>query len=221
MVKRNIYRAYYMTENEEKVKESIVNSSERINKKIEEKMILSFSAFCWHGNLFVYYETINNHKITHILPAEIIENTIVFLRPIPDTNGKEKFFVEMMDIFHGNEPQSIEHWTRKNKDYKGTARINRLKPEMYSSYIYYHYQYQEEFPGDGEKYGIIAIDQDLMFYYMEDPSTKEKAVHTGKLNSKNTPKEQWHSIMPEHFLPWEDVSHPWRDIENIITIAPL
>ena len=65
--------------------------------------------------------------------------------------------------FHYQAPASEQHWKRRYKDSVPYGRIARLKPEETASYVYYHYQYQEERPGDGDKYGIIGLHENMLF----------------------------------------------------------
>ncbi|MBT3602078.1 MAG: hypothetical protein HOE48_03170 [Candidatus Latescibacteria bacterium] len=44
------------------------------------------------------------------------------------------------------------------------GRVIRLRPEKVSSYIFYHYQLQEEHPGRGDKYGLISIHEDKIIF---------------------------------------------------------
>ena len=75
---------------------------------------------------------------------------------------------------------------------------------MVSSYIFLHYQMQEEKPGAGDKYGQISIHENLLFFYMEQPVTNEAAQHEGQLKTTHTPPN-WHEVMFPHFQPWEDL----------------
>ena len=126
----------------------------------------------------------------------------------------------MADIFHYNEPQSAAHWKRKTTSKNPIGRILQLKHEIISSYKFYHYKYQKEKPGDGDKYGIIGIHVNLLFFYMEEPEILEKAFHLVKLMSSNTPAN-WSELMEEHFSNWENMPKQeqyWRNIETIIFI---
>lgn len=62
-----------------------------------------------------------------------------------------------------------------------------MKPEMVSSYIFYHYQLQEERPACGNKYGLISITENLLFFYTEEPVVKEEALYDGRMKTANTP----------------------------------
>ena len=109
----------------------------------------------------------------------------------------------MMDIFHYNSPQSVEHWHRDTPPEACTARVICLRPEMVNSYIFLHYQMQEEKPGAGDKYGQISIHENLLLIYMEQPATNEAPLHQGRLRTAHTPPN-WHEVMFPHVQPWDD-----------------
>lgn len=88
-------------------------------------------------------------------------------------------------------------------------------PDMAASYIYYHYQYQEEMPGDGDKYGIIFISGNRLVMYLESPTEPETEKYQGCLTTHITPHDQWGKVMDPHFLPWENGKKEWRPMELV------
>lgn len=110
------------------------------------------------------------------------------------------------EIFHYSVPVSADQWNRTAPK-TPVFRVNYLKPEKIASYIFYHYQYQEEYPGDGDRYGVIYLLGNQMVFYMEDPTEKETQPVKGLLDTKHSPLEQWHPIMEQHF------ADTWRPME--------
>ncbi|CAI7663460.1 unnamed protein product [Penicillium discolor] len=113
---------------------------------------------------------------------------------------------------------SEQQWSRQNASARPYARIAQLKPDKLASYVFYHYQYQEEKPGDGDKYGMIALHENLMFFYSEDPATIEKPSYSGKLSTSHTPPD-WAGTMEPHFIPWDSSdgsSRIWLEIPLVI-----
>jgi hypothetical protein len=126
----------------------------------------------------------------------------------------------MYDIFHYNRPFDNEGWARTQPVQKYVGRLARLKPEMLSSYIFYHYQLQEETPGQGNKTGIINLHENLMFFYHEEPEIYEDKKYDGKLKTSNSP-ENWVELMEQHFIFWVDVpenQNVWININHIFSI---
>jgi len=170
-------------------------------KENSEVMNLSLSVF--NDKIFMYFESENSN----INPEDIVcEN----MMPYP--NGK--LWKQMMDIFHYSKPLSNAHWKRKIENKKPIFQVIYLKPEMVSSYIFYHYQYQEERPGECDKYGAIFINGNLLVMYLETPEENEMEQYRGKLTTNNTPTN-WAELMTEHFAPWEDFEGEWRQIKNL------
>ncbi|RIX59499.1 hypothetical protein D3P08_04975 [Paenibacillus nanensis] len=173
----------------------------------------NLSLFRSGAGLFLYYESTAGHVDPHALFRHCEEA----LEAWPGEDVPRRW-VPMMDIFHYQTPVSEEHWLRKNASALPYARIARLKPEQVSSYVYYHYQYQEEKPGDGDKYGIIALHENLMFFYSEAPATLEQPPYQGKLSTAGTPND-WSAAMLPHFVPWNAETEPpliWQSIPMII-----
>jgi hypothetical protein len=175
--------------------------------------ILTLSLFNCEETLFLYYECIDYD----VVPTEILGGISLYLKNWPGAK-EERLWVPMYDIFHYNKPISIDQWKRKNVVQKPLGMIAKLKPEMISSYIFYHHQYQEEKPGDGDKYGIINLHENLMFFYLEEPCVKEKPQYKGILSTNHTPSN-WGEVMEPHFIYWEDPSlekEIWKHTEVIL-----
>jgi hypothetical protein len=87
---------------------------------------------------------------------------------------------------------------------------------MVSSYIFSHYQLQEERPGQHDKYWLISLHEDLLFFYQELPPFP--APRPGKLATTNTP-DDWQAVMFPHFEQWDDAppgAEIWRPVELIL-----
>ncbi|NGZ75349.1 hypothetical protein GYN08_08455 [Saccharibacillus sp. VR-M41] len=153
-----------------------------------------------------------------------------------------RLFVPMTDIFHYRRPDAREPWRKTAAPNKGEAdrgkaesdlkaggagggrsseshgRVARLKPDMTASYVFYHYQYQEEKPGDGDKYGIIGLHENLLFFYAERPATIGPPPYEGTLKTRNTPKD-WGSAMQPHFIEWRDAPEGqtvWLNADRVL-----
>ena len=113
-----------------------------------------------------------------------------------------------IEIFHYSKPMSAEQWKRSGEK-TPRFRLNRLQPEKTASYIYYHFQYQEEYPGDGDRYGVIYLHGDQLIFYLEDPTEQETVKTQGLLSSTNSPLDIWQELMHQHF------ADEWRSIDNL------
>lgn len=213
MLKRMVYRASLKKEKTQKGLELIKQSFNKCKRLVEEEKLMTCSLYKWEQSIFLYYECIDNA----IRPKEIFSSLENCLEDWP---GKieERKWIPMIDVFHFNEPVNKEHWRRKSPVERRVGKVAYLKAEMVSSYVYYHYQLQEERAFFGDKYEIISLHENLLFGYFEFPKVIEEPIVNKKLNTNGTPKN-WHdSHMELHFLPWEDGTHFFKEIEQIITL---
>ena len=163
--------------------------------------VCAVGVFEFKNSLYIYYECLD----CELEPETVFSELCGQIEPFPD--GER--FIRLYDIFHYNKPtEDDSDWARRQK-MTPKATFNRIKPEMLASYIFYHYQYQEEKPGDGNKYGAIYLDGNTLFFYQEEPCTVEPSRHKGLLDTKNSP-QNWGELMSKHFLAWEDCDDEWR-----------
>lgn len=189
MIYRKMYRGYWETKN--------------ITIK-EADGVENVSAAFFGDMIFMYFET----EREDISPEAVLSDG---LKSFPDGRKWEN----MSEIFHYSKPLSREHWERKEKK-TPLWRFNALKPEGISKYIYYHFQYQEEYPGDGDKYGIIFNIENIIVMYLEAPEAAETEKIPGMLNTKNSPRhEAWQQIMGGLFKPDENGTVGWKVMENV------
>jgi hypothetical protein len=188
-----------------------------LQKRIERGQLLTISVFRWGEQFFFYSECIANP----LEPVDLYGSAGDALLHWPGAE-EDRRFIPLIDIFHCVEPQGLEHWRRKAAPQRIYARLARLKPEMVSSYIFYHYQLQEERPGSFDKYCLIGLHENLLFFYLEHPFVVEPPPVPGKLRTNHTP-DHWQDVMDPHFDPWMDApdgQEIWRDIETIFTLRP-
>jgi hypothetical protein len=208
-MKRFIFRAQVKDGMEEKAK--LVMQEEKNPKNfIAEGKLMTAAAFSWEKNIFLYYESMEDE----IKPEELLCNMEAYLVDWPGEKENRKW-IPMIDVFHFNEPVSAEHWKRTAPVESRKGRVAHLKKEMMASYIYYHYQLQEEHAFHGPKYEIIAMHENLLFGYQEFPAVVEEPLAQKKLNTHGTPANWSDSRMDLHFQPWEDGHLYFKHIDQI------
>lgn len=213
-VVRSVYRAEWKTGATAQQAEDLVGNISALRTKIDHE-ILTVSLFQWDEMLFIYSEGIDSpfDPNTHLDCGDL------GLAKWPGGESGARWWVPMMDIFHYNQPKDVGQWRRKAPVDIPFGRVIRLRPDMVSSYIFYHYQLQEERLGFGDKYGIIVMHENLLFFYQENPRVIEDAPFPGKLETTNTPSG-WQELMGKHFAPWTDRGEEiWRPIELLVTIG--
>lgn len=212
-MRRYVYRTQCRAGAEEELSSFFTSRIKELKGFIKNEEVMTLSIYKWVQNFFVYYECTDRP----ITPKELFGDTHGLLLKWPGEDALRDW-VPMLDIYHCCEPVDKEFWQRKQAIKRAYATVNRLRPEMLSSYIFYHYQYQEEKPGDWAKYASIHLNENLMFFYQEESDGPVTPPYEGRLNTSNTPG-QWQELMNHHFLPWEDdpdFKKPWREIEQVL-----
>lgn len=108
--------------------------------------------------------------------------------------------VSMLDIFHDGIPGEQQDWRGGRQVEQRIGAVTRLKPDWYSSYVYYHYQAQEERPESFNKTYMIGAHGNTLFSYCELPATFSACKPERRLTTHQTP-DNWHETMAPHFLP--------------------
>ncbi|PWW08645.1 hypothetical protein DFQ01_101370 [Paenibacillus cellulosilyticus] len=209
MIQRFMYRAAWQQGRKEEGIKALADSGQAL-ELVRQGRLMTAAAFHWQDNLFLYYESIDQE----VSPEEMAGAAEPYLCDWPGRSEPCKW-IRMVDVFHFNEPADTEHWLRKSPVERRGGRVAHLKPEMASSYIYYHYQLQEERAFFGPKYEIIGMHENLLFGYQEFPNVVEEPTVQGRLNTKGTPENWSDSRMDLHFQPWEDGHLYFKPIEQI------
>ncbi|MCL2060321.1 MAG: hypothetical protein FWH01_14935 [Oscillospiraceae bacterium] len=176
----------------------------------------------WFGMSFGIYEDIlifyGERRSTSPDPSGMLPQIEHQLLDIVESSGHK--WRMMWEIFHYCGIQDAEYWKRKITGKSAQLRLNRIRPDMFSSYVFYHYQLQEEKPGMSDKYGIIGVDDGLMCFYEERPVEREESPPTGALSTGNSPLDIWNELMARHFIPWDDYDQPWRPMRILYSSIP-
>ncbi|MEZ4860296.1 MAG: hypothetical protein R3C14_03285 [Caldilineaceae bacterium] len=212
-IHRSLYRAQCKAEQSTAATARFTAQSMAIQSLVTNGHVLTAALFRWGNHFFAYWESIDQP----LSPAALFGDMRDLLESWPG-EAKPRTFVPMIDIFHWQAPVDLAHWRRQAPVERPVGRITRLKPAMVSSYIFYHHQLQEEKPGSNDKYGLIALHENLLFFYQEAPTVVEPAPYRGRLTTQNTP-DDWHGTMFPHFILWEDAppgQEIWRQVEVIL-----
>lgn len=214
-----IYRHYYTAQLLENIGHDEIEQKLRESYK-EQSSVVSITVSAWRTRLFLYFETKDEKRLC---PASLWDGMEQYLEKWPGKEHK-RLWVPMFDIFHYNAPVEDEDWMRHTET-EPFCMLMTIRPEKLASYIFYHHQLQEENPGCGGQHAVIAMHENLLFHYMENPEPKDALVCKGSLNTQNTP-ENWGELMEEHFAPWPDTDPPiqWRkDLRTVFhreTVIP-
>lgn len=215
-VHRAVYRAQSKASQTSATIDHFTATTAALQQAIAAGTLLTISLFRWHSHFFIYWESLDQP----IAPTDLFGDMTALLETWPG-EAAARTFVPMLDIFHCQAPVDLDHWRRKQPIERLQGRLTRLKPEMASSYIFYHYQLQEEKPGSFDKYCLISMQENLLFFYQEVPAVVEALPRPGKLTTTNTP-DHWHDVMFPHFILWDDAppgQEIWREIEVVFHLV--
>jgi hypothetical protein len=212
-MERRMYRAQVKRNGLTCFNEALEGCKQSLMDKLKGEGVITATLFAQDRDLFIYAECLSRDW-DWSWPEACEE----WLEAWP---GEEepRYTIELMDVFHDGVPLSVESWRGGRIVTERRGSMTRLKPEMVASYIFYHYQKQEEKPSSFNKTYIIGNHENWLFSYSEMPSSLEEPVRQGKLNTNLTP-DGWHSLMAPHFQPWSDGEErdvPWRKLDILFS----
>ncbi|MCR5161839.1 MAG: hypothetical protein K6C06_08715 [Lachnospiraceae bacterium] len=80
-------------------------------------------------------------------------------------------WVGMRPVYWQQEPRDAEDWERQCRPSLHIGRLARLLPSKENEYLYYHQKLVEEGLHKGDRYQFIAIHENYLFSYYEEPRT--------------------------------------------------
>ena len=195
MIERKQYRACLRTGwKAETLEQAVREAAEAARAAVEAGSILTASLYRYKDMCFLYYEALKEN----VAPTDFLAPLTPLLEEWPEENGKTPW-AYMYHIFHHSVPEDAADWIRERTE--GKKRIGRiafLYPDKLFSYTYWHYAIVEEGLLKGDKYQCIALHENILFSYFEEPRFN--------VNIKNEPEqasnviEGWMEADPEsHF----------------------
>ncbi|WNR42688.1 hypothetical protein [Paenibacillus roseipurpureus] len=211
-MQRHLFYSLLKNGTEEAFRASIRQNEGDLRSQLHSEQVLTVSLFQNGSNVCLYLETEldNFHWDWPDAYADWLEAW--------PCEQESRLSVPMIDIFHDGVPTDPESWRGNRQVEDRVGCIARLKPDMAASYIYYHYQMQEERPESFNKTYIIGAHGTLLFSYREHPASVSETKRAGKLSSQNTPAN-WQEVMEPHFDMWTDVPDNekiWRSMERLL-----
>lgn len=109
-------------------------------------------------------------QTTALHPKEFLAPLSPYLMVWPGQQ-EDRLWVHMYHIYHHDVPESVEQWERAAVPEERKGRIAFLREEKLFSYVYYHKAIVDEGLLQGDKYQCIALHENLLFSYFEEPKT--------------------------------------------------
>ena len=200
-----IHRMHYRAKlkdgyEKESLKKSLEKCEENIRKAQKEGRVLTAALYLADTaeisrTLFFYYEGLGDESVVSV--EEL-------LAPLEDAlvlwpgNVESRAWVKMYHIYYHSLPESVESWKRAGKPELRRGRIALLYEEKLFSYVYYHKAIVDEGLLKGDKYQSIALHENVLFSYFEEPKTM---VNVKNYEEESRVIEDWLAVDPEsHFI---------------------
>ncbi|QGQ98271.1 hypothetical protein EHS13_27000 [Paenibacillus psychroresistens] len=210
-----IYRSMYLSQIKSQsitdFKKHLAENSAEFRGWLEQQGIVSFSLFNQGAFLFIYleaskkafsfsWETPYSERLEQWPGQAVLRNSI-----------------PLLDVFHDGVPEELNEWRGDRTVEQRSGSMVYLKPEQYCSYVFYHYQLQEENPESFNKTYTIGAYENMLFSYSELPESFSLSKPEGKLKTNHTP-ENWQEVMLPHFQLDQDEDVIWKTLETLFVL---
>lgn len=184
----------------------------QIKELLESGQLLTVALFRHGSMLFAYYECVGRM----LMPDKLFLGLEPYLLQWP---GEESLrgWVPMNLIFYHCIPDDVERWKRRIKPQKRKGRLAILQSDKLFSYVYHHVELTTEGLLIGDKYLSIALHENLLFAYTEEP--RVLTCVTGKTDGVSKAIQGWRDAVPmSHFIKWPDSQDHFTDMETLLLL---
>jgi hypothetical protein len=165
-----------------------------LGRLIAEGKIITAALYHYKKMLFFYYECVGSE----IKPEQLLKALSPYLELWPGQERLRKW-VYMYHIFYHAIPKGKQDWTRPTAPELRRGRIAFLKTEKLFSYVYHHKAIVDEGLWYGDRYQSIALHENILFSYFEEPKTITNIQ--GDLEKQSEAIKEWLKVIPEdHFI---------------------
>lgn len=131
-------------------------------------------------------------------PESLLMPLSPFLQLWPGQRG-DRLWVHMYHIYYHSVPESPEQWRRAAVPEKRRGRIAFLRDDKLFSYTYFHKAIVDEGLLTGDRYQSIALHENILFSYFEEPKTFVNV--RGDTSRESQVIRDWMAVDPEaHFI---------------------
>lgn len=202
----------HLTEQQD-IREAIEKDAQIVRQAIADHKCLTIALYYHTNMLFLYTELLGNCEEDELITAqELFPNLSKLLALWPERDG-ETPWAKMYTIYYHAVPQDELSWARSGKKTR-RGRIAYLKEDKLFSYTYYHKAIVDEGLLEGDRYQFIALHEDILFSYFEEPKIFTHIKKESKEESKVI--QDWLAVDPEsHF------DHTLSGEENFLLLPEL
>lgn len=193
------YRAQFRKNLSSTEKEAVLCvCRENARALIHSGRCLTAALYYYYDDLFLYYEAVGEALTPEVFMAPLGELLVGW----PSMEGARKW-AQMYQYYYHCIPQGVADWRRKTPPQRRRGRIAKLDHDRMFSYMYHHCAIVREgyFPGD--PYQSIAVHEDILFSYFEEPRGSINIVRD--LSKKSKAIDEWSAADPgAHFVPFPE-----------------
>ncbi len=193
-----VYRYHYRAALKEgadgRLDEKIREIEKNIAALMEEGRVMTACLYRYKDMLFAYYESIGEE----LAPQQVYGPMGELLELWPGEDGSRDW-VYMYHVYYHAIPEGVKDWKRKAEPAMRRGIIAYLKPDKIFQYVYHHVAITTEGYLHGDKYQSIALHENILFSYFEEPRTEINVKRD--LTKQSTAIEAWSAVDPEsHFM---------------------
>ena len=194
-----VYRCHYRGRLEDSDAAQLVDLLQQCEQNAQQLIndgALMTAALYYYGNqLFLYYEAVGEE----IRPERFMAPLHPVLSQWPQKEDTCDWAL-MYNVFWHDAPKDDEDWKRSVPPERRRGRIAWLKHDTMFRYVYHHFAIAEEGILQGDRYQSIALHEDILFSYFEEPRTPGNLRRDTTLQSQTI--QAWLDVNPEsHFIP--------------------
>lgn len=192
MIIRRHYRACLKPECENSIAPMLEKDKKVVEEAIQNGKCLTVAMYRHENMIFLYYEALDQT----LIPTELFPESSKYLALWPEKDGMTPW-AYMYHIYYHAVPENEADWARHGKKIR-RGRIAYLLEDKLYSYVYYHKAIVDEGLLEGDMYQSIALHENILFSYFEEPKIFTHIKKECREESKVI--KEWEAIDPEsHF----------------------
>lgn len=194
MEEKPIFRCHARGRLAQPMEQALLSRCEEQARGLIRQGWLMTAALYYYGNqLFLYYECIG----TELPPESFMAPLHPLLTPWPQKE-ETRDWAWMYPIYWHCEPRGAEDWRRDPLPQRRRGRIAYLKHDTMFEYVYHHFAIVREGLLKGDKYMSIALHEDVLFSYFEEPRSSD---NIRREDGESEAIKGWMAVDPDsHFI---------------------
>ena len=191
---RPVFRCHFRGLLAEAMDPALLNACElRATEMIHEGKLMTAALYYYGRQLFLYFEPIGEV----MGPETFMAPLHPLLTPYPQKE-EMRDWARMDHVYWHCEPRGADDWLRDPLPRRRRGRIAYLKRETMFEYVYHHFAIVKEGLLKGDKYMSIALHEDVLFSYFEEPRS---SVNIRRTDGESEAIKGWMQVDPDaHFI---------------------